>query len=575
MARLIPWTFFFTLLAAITPCAASAQVHASDRSSTATVMIAAGHPLAVQAGIEMLEKGGNAFDAVTAAAFALSVLEPHASGLGGGGFMVTHSPNSLRTEVMDFRETAPSGLKAEHYTNGSGEITGEKMQTGPLSVGVPGMARALWELQFNNGWLEFSDCLDPAIRLAEDGFEIDKRLHAKMVARADLLAKNPSAAQIFLKDGRHPWDVGTQLIQTDLAMTLKKIKSQGPSAIYGDIAAAKIARSIQDVGGVVSAKDIMRYEPRQTPKIRTSYRGYEIVTTGPPSQGGLIVLETLNQLEKFDLAALGPDSPEFYTLLIGALDNAYKICGEKVADPATYPVPVAWMLSPDWTNAARAEMVMPSTLDANAVKTVPGAINVNFDLPGIEGNTTHLSVADKEGNVVALTQSINGWFGSGIVVPEMGIVLNNHMADFTFEADHPNAPAAGKIPRSSIAPVLVFKDGKPVGTLGSPGGPRIPSAVVQTLIQKIDFGKSMNEAIQAPRVFFNTRTRVLSFESPISDETMQKTAAFFPSDRAISLEKYESRDEFFGGVQGVWIDRLGDALEGGADARRNAAVGAY
>ncbi|MBX3729240.1 MAG: gamma-glutamyltransferase [Candidatus Sumerlaeia bacterium] len=553
-------------------CATSASAQATS-PQVAAGAVAAAHPEAVRAGVATLAAGGNALDAAVATAFALNVAEPYASGIGGGGFLVYYDAATGQTHVLDYREVAPSALSDEHVMR-NGRVDGPSFRSGGKGVAAPGMARGLLLAHERHGRLPRASLLAPAIRLAEQGFEITPALAETINENFDRLGDDPASAEIFLEGGLFPPDAGQTLVQPQLAATLRAIAENGETAIYGPEPAARIAQAVQDAGGPLSADDVAAFRPRDRAPIRGTYRGHEILTIPPPSSGGLQVLMALSILDGYDVAALGPRSPRFLALLVKALEEAQSATEELVADPAFRQVPVEQLLSAEWAAQARAR------IDAALVTAGLGgdeaADNAYAFVPARKepiGNTTHLSVIDRQGNMVALTQTINYFFGAGITVPGMGIVLNNEMYDFTFTQGNANFPEAGKIPRSSMAPTLVIRDGQPVATLGTPGGKRIPSALVQILIHRIDFGATLQEALDAPRLHVEAARAEIAFEARLGEETMAQVGSQLAGDgRAWKLQPRGDYDRFFGGAQGIWLDPAADGtwnIEGAADPRRD------
>jgi gamma-glutamyltranspeptidase/glutathione hydrolase len=562
-------------------CAASAIVAASVRGeeppaapeSLARGMVAAAHPLAAEVGARILREGGNAIDAAVATAFALNVVEPDACGIGGGGFILFNVPGTDTVRAIDCRERAPAGLVPSTY-----EVDGAPremaLQYGGLSVGVPGYTHGLLTLHRLYGERRLEDLLDPAIRLAEDGFSTTEKFHALLRKNAERVRDNAAAAAVFLGGGPDVPPAGTRLVQREQAETLGAIRRLGLKAIYGQRPAGRISDAVRAAGGVMTAADLTDYRPIFRDPVSGRYRGYDIWTMGPPSRGGIVLLQTLRILEAFDLAALGPEHPLYLALLIEALEISTLSAAAHVADPGTVEIDLAHLLSDAWAEEARGRMALPARLEgrpAGPAGVPPGGAPASVEpaaaTPGDAGSTTHLSVVDSKGQFVAMTLTLNYHFGSGVVVPGMGILLNNELDDFTLDAAHINRPAPGKIPRSNMAPTIVFRRGEPVASIGTPGGGRIPGTLVQILVRKIDFGESLDEAIEAPRLFVNTGKRRVAYESRISKSLLEAAVALLGDEAPFALEPRERVDRYFGGAQGIW--REGDVLEGGADSRRD------
>jgi len=571
-SRRVPLVYRAALAATVgllTPAAAMANAVAQHG------MVAAAHPLAAKAGVKVLKAGGNAVDAAVATAFALAVVEPYASGIGGGGFLVYYHAATGEVTAYDYREVAPSGLEDSHFRSGT-RMRGTNLRYGGMSIAVPGMLRGLHAAQAKHGNKPFAELLETAVHHAEAGFEVSEELSGHISDKMDLLQENPAAAAIYLEDNIFPLQPGTLLKQTDLAATLRQIQQLGPDAIYGAEPAARIAAAVQAAGGVVTAEDIMGYQPRKATVIQASYRGYDIATIGAPSGGGLNILKALRLLQHFPLADYGPDSPITTALLLAAMEQSYQSIDELVGDPRFVPVDHAALLSDEWVAGALKRMRVPAGVNASeqAMLGVTGTVDPYDSV----GNTTHFSVVDKDGNMVALTQTINFFFASGVLVPGMGLMLNNEMFDFTFRDGSPNLPQAGKVPRSSMAPMIVFRDGKPVATLGTPGGSRIPAALTQILVNAIDFGMPLGEAIDAPRVFLDVGRDRVDYENRFSAERIQAAIELLGTPAPFSTSEHSAHDRFFGGAQGVWITTLPDGtrqLTGAADPRRGGAAHGY
>ena len=539
-------------------------------------MVAAAHPLAAEVGRDILRRGGNAVDAAVATAFALGVVEPDASGIGGGGFLVFYDPEADRVRTVDCRERAPSGLQPAAYME-EGRPRQRALQYGGLSVGVPGFAHGLLTLHRLFGEMPVEALLDPAIDLASSGFPISEKFRHLLAEKAELLRMDDTAADIFLVSGREVPPAGHCLVQPAQAETLRAIRRLGLEAVYGEAPAERIASAVRAAGGVMSVPDIRGYKPVFRDPVQGAYRGYEIHLMGPPSRGGVVVLQALRILEAYDIQALGPEDPLFLALLVEALEEAYTGAAAAIADPGATDIDLAFLLSQAWADAARDRMRAPAGLSGAAPGPVPDPpvrSRTVRPVPANDGpgNTTHLSVMDGRGQLVAMTLTLNYHFGAGIAVPGMGFLLNNELDDFTLDPEHINRPAPGKIPRSNMAPMLIFRDGEPVGTLGTPGGGRIPAALVQILIRKIDRGEGLDDAIEAPRLAVDPAGRRIVYESRLSEERLREAVALLRDDRPYLLERRPPFDRYFGGAQGIWRqadDRGAVRVEGGADSRRD------
>lgn len=599
----------FAILAATLPFATGRAAETSGTVTTTTTatalttapraMVAAADPLAAEAGLVILKSGGNAMDAAVAMSLALTVVEPSATSLGGGGFLVAFRAKDKSTLYLDFRETAPKGFDPKVMLV-DGATTTTPLKKGPHSIATPGLARGLAEAHAWGGKLPWFSLPIYAARLAE-GHAVSPYASEMLEDSLDTLLDHDDAAAVFLEGGTSPRAAGTTFSAPALAKTLRALGRSGPDAVHGTTPSRSLAAAAAKAGSTLSAEDISGFKPVVRDPIRVKYRGHDIVVPSPASGGGLALALMLAILEPYDLKALGPDSPEFFALLLAAQREAYAAASANVADPAFHKAPLAELLAPKWADAARARMPFspkaqpkPSApkLAAEAYAPTTGtslkkkkaARKAAAELPGEReaapaaaapdtpaakeppGNTTAMVAIDAEGNAVSLTQTIGAFFGSGVLDPATGILLNNEMYDFSASA--PNDAQPGKKPRSNICPTLVMKDGKVTAALGSPGGTRIPMAVAQVLIRKIDFGMGLQAAVDAPRVFFDPERDRIAFESRIPIERIKAARAMVKAFAATKVESKDNVDKFFGGLQAVWIDAA-EGLTGGADPRRN------
>ncbi|HET6564532.1 MAG TPA: gamma-glutamyltransferase, partial [Xanthomonadales bacterium] len=464
---------------------------------------------AAAAGKLILERGGNAADAAVATAFAAAVAHPFSSGLGGGLLAVIHDAKTGQSITLDARETAPASASAEFYLKNPDAI-----RSGRYSVAVPGFVQGVWALHERFGSLPWADLIEPAIALAENGVEVSVWHHNMVKAVAPALADYPATAHIQLVDDQPP-PLGYMLKQYDLANTLRLIQRSGGQTL----AIGAIAKMIeQSTKGVVTELDLARYKVKWREPIKTTYRGYEIVAMPPPSSGGVLLAEMFNVLQRYDLAAMGKDSSEYIHLVSSTMKLAFADRAQHLGDPDFHDVPVARLTSMAYADELAARIrpdgqpIVPKTL------TSP---------PDDEG-TTQVSVLDKHGNAVSITQTINTLFGSKITVPGTGIVLNNEMDDFSVDSttanlwdavgSDANAVAPGKRPLSSMTPLIVLKDGKASMALGSPMGTLIISAVLQTLLNTIDFGYDAQRAVMEPRFHHQWQPDTLFLEPEYSKD---------------------------------------------------------
>ncbi|MEQ8822257.1 MAG: gamma-glutamyltransferase [Sumerlaeia bacterium] len=496
------------LLCAFLTCAFSASLaHAAAPRPTSArdAMVVTAHPLATEAGLEMLARGGNAVDAAVAAAFALGVAEPYGSGLGGGGFALVHLAESGATLAIDFRETAPAAAGPDFYLDDNGDVISEASLKGHRAVAVPGQVAGLAFLAERYGRLSLRTLVDPALQTANVGVPVDEVMHAKLTSLRDHLAAHPETRRIFLNpDGSVP-GLGSLLPQPDQAAALYWIGQYGAPAFYdGPIADALIAEMERGAGAVTRA-DLARYNVTVREPVSGTYRGGTVMAMPPPSSGGVHLIQMLNMLEGDDLGAMGFGSAELIHLMAEVERRAYADRAEYLGDPAFSDVPVAELTSKDYARHLRAQIDPERATPSSEVH--PGLAAYS---PAEGDNTTHLCVIDEDGNAVSMTSSINSSFGSGVTVPGFGILLNNTMDDFAAKPGVPNlyglvgseanAIAAGKIPLSSMTPTMVFgHNGELIGVMGSPGGSRIITTVLQIVVNLADHHMDVSAAVAAPR----------------------------------------------------------------------------
>jgi gamma-glutamyltranspeptidase/glutathione hydrolase len=513
-------------------------------------MIVCAHPIAAQVGLDVMEGGGNAVDAAVAALWTLNVVEPHASGLGGGGFMGIRMAGEAPV-YLNYREKAPMDVDSSQYYCPVDSLR-VSMQAGASSVCVPGTPMGLSMVLKRYGTKDLEDVMSPALGLAKDGFAISEGLSAQITSHYEQIANDPSLSEVFLKDGV-PLQPNDSLFQPSLGYTMERLREMGLGTFYRPEFCGRITAYLTLGGGVLTTKDFQGYDAQWVAPVLGSYRGYQIVTVPPPSAGGVALIEIMNILENFDLAGYEYGSPELIHLMAEAMKQGYADAAKWVADPDFCAIPLDTLLSKNYGAARAAEIPERET----RVRVEP--YDIAFADPG---NTTHLVVVDARGNLVTVTQSINYFFGSGVMVPGLGIILNNEMADFDTVAGRRNSIEPGKRPKSNMTPTMVLKDGKPYIILGTPGGSRITSAMVQILVNVIDFGMSITEAIDAPRFH------------PVREHLVMENR--FPAEVRNELEKMghvlhlaSPLHVYFGGAHAILIDPEDGALHGGADPRRD------
>jgi gamma-glutamyltranspeptidase/glutathione hydrolase len=482
--------------------------------------------LATEAAINTLRRGGNATDAAVTAAAVLGVTEPFSCGVGGGGFLVSYDAHGREVTTNDHRERAPQAMHPASFIENGVALPFNDARYSGLSVGVPGTVRGWVRELRTHGTISLAEALAPAIRVARRGFVVDAAFAAQTQENLDYFDDVPAAAALYLDPDGTPHDVGTVFRNPDLARTYELIAQRGPRAFYrGEIADAivqtvrhpPVAPTANHVfrPGVMTAADLRTYRAPQRPPVHSTYRGLDVFGMGPPSSGGSTVAEALNILEGYDLGGMSRADALHYVL--EASRFAFADRGAYVADPDFFNVPLAGLISKDFAATRRAligETAATSPVapgdpypfdDGSAARAGEASVTSTRI-----GTTTHLTVADKHGDVVSYTFTIESTGGSGLVVPGYGFLLNNELTDFNFSSTtHPNNVEGGKRPRSSMAPTIVLRDGRPWLGVGSPGGSTIITTVLGILVERIDLGSTLPEAIAAPRASQrNTATTV-------------------------------------------------------------------
>jgi gamma-glutamyltranspeptidase/glutathione hydrolase len=466
-------------------------------------MVVSPEQLAGEIGLEILKQGGNAVDAAVATGFALAVTLPRAGNIGGGGFMLIHLAETNEQIFIDYRETAPAAATPEMFLKEDGSVDQAKAYFSHQAAGVPGTVAGLIHAQERYGKLTLKQVIQPAIDLADKGFETSLALHMSLSARAERLAENAEAKRIYLQGAETAPVPGTVLKQSDLASTLKRIRDKGADGFYKGETAALIAGDMAANDGLITTEDLANYRALERPPVRGTFRDFEIVSVAPPSSGGVHILQMLNILEPYPLESYGHNSAAYLHRVIESMKLAYADRSRYMGDPDQTVIPTAALISKEYAAERR------KLIEADRAKTAE-EVGPGNPVPAESPDTTHYSVADAEGNVVANTYTLNFSFGSHIVVPGTGILLNNEMDDFAAKAGDANAYglvqgeantiAPGRRPLSSMTPTIVFKDGQPWLAAGSPGGSLIITTVLQTLLNAMVFDMNIAAAVAAPRV---------------------------------------------------------------------------
>ena len=480
----------------------------SDQSSPLQGAVSAADPRAEAAGYAILEQGGSATDAAIAVMLALTVVEPQSSGIGGGGFMVHGTDDGVVT-TYDGRETAPAAASPEWFLDAEGNVPpfGESVRSG-LSVGVPGNIALAAKAHAAHGTLPWADLFAPAIALSRDGFRINPRFNASLGESSDRGARSEAGKALFYDAEGQPLAVGTTITNPDLADTLERIAQAGPRAFYNGELGQEIARTVAadtPRDAAMTAADIEGYDAIERAPVCGTYRTYRVCAMGPPTSGGIAVLQILGQLERFDLAALGPQSPVTWHLFLESQRLAYADREIYLADSDFVPVPVEGLIAPDYL-AQRSALIAPDTRLAKVEAGSPAGADVaraDGDEPEEQG-TSHFAVVDSNGTMISYTSTIEGAFGSGLMVG--GFYLNNELTDFSRSPMVNGKPVAnrvegGKRPRSSMSPVVVYDpQGKPFMAVGAAGGSTIPVQTARSIIGVIDFGLDAEQALGLPFV---------------------------------------------------------------------------
>lgn len=513
-----------TVVAAALALAGAAQLHAASQAPVAAEngMVVTAQHLATDVGVRVLKRGGNAVDAAVAVGYALAVVYPAAGNLGGGGFMTAQMGDGRRF-FLDFREKAPLAATADMYVDKDGKVIEGLSRRGHLAVAVPGTVSGLEWAREKYGTMKRGPLIAPAIALAERGFVLDQGdVDVLAQATADF-RQDPASAAIFLNAGE-PFAVGQKLVQKDLAKTLKAVSRNGADGFYRGPVAKAIAASNQAGKGLITQADLEQYKTRELSPVECDYRGYRVVSAPPPSSGGTAICEMLNILEGYPLADLGFRSAQGVHYQIEAMRYAYIDRNKYLGDPDFVSNPVDRLV--DKAYAARIRVAIDPKKAGVSAAIQPGVA------PREGTNTTHYSVLDQWGNAVSVTYTLNDWFGARVTAAGTGVLLNDEMDDFTSRPGAPNLYglvqgeaneiAPGKRPLSSMSPTILTRDGKPVLVLGTPGGSRIITTVLHTILNVVDYGMNVQEAVDAPRFHHQWMPDVTSYEPfSISPDTQK------------------------------------------------------
>ncbi|MDZ7628352.1 MAG: gamma-glutamyltransferase [Parvularculaceae bacterium] len=505
-------------------------------------MVAAQEKLAADVGREILRRGGNVVDAAVATGFALAVTHPQAGNLGGGGFMLIKFADQEDVIAIDYRELAPAAATRDMFLDDKGDVDNARARFSHLSSGVPGSVMGLTAALEKYGSMPLGSVMAPAIRLAEKGFTVSGALSDALSEYSERFARDPSSLAYFTRDGA-PYQTGDRLIQKDLARTLKAIAKGGAKGFYEGVVADRIVAEMEANGGLITHDDLRSYKAVERTAVRGKFRGYDILSMPPPSSGGVHLIEMLNVLEAYDLAAMGHNSADYLGLLVETMRRAYADRSAYLGDPDFFDVPVSALTSIDYASTIRKQIDPRRATKSSDVAPGLGPI-------GESEQTTHYSVMDKNGNAVAVTTTLNFTFGSSFSVDGAGFLLNNEMDDFSAKPGTPNgygllggqANEIGpmKRPLSSMTPTIVVKDGKAVFATGTPGGSTIINIVLQNVLNILEFGMNPMQANASPKIHHQWQPDRITAEPGVSIDTialMEKRGFIFSRSETGALQQ--------------------------------------
>ncbi len=561
-------SFLLLLALAFAPVSAAPCAAAAPAAHPPGAAIASGHALATEAGMQVLREGGNAFDAAVAVSSTLAVVEPISSGLGGGGFFLLHDAKTGKDVFVDARETAPEAATPEAYLLANGDFNRDRAENGPWSAGIPGLPAALVHLSEKYGKLPLSKTLAPAIRIATEGFPVYARMARGYAARRDVMDRYPGTRAVYLADGK-PIAEGDVFRQPDLANTLRMLAEKGYDGFYRGETASKLLAGVHEAGGKWTAAELAGYQVRERAPIVFDYRGWKVITAPPPSSGGIALAEMLQVLEPWDLGKL--DDAHRVHLVVEAMRRAYRDRTFYLGDPDFVKIPQRALTSADYAAGLRATI--------NPDKATPSDLLSGKETPLEDDETTHFSIIDADGNRVAATQTVNLLYGSGLIPPGTGVLLNDEMDDFALKPGTPNAfgvmgydanaPKPGKRMLSSMTPTFLESRDK-VAVLGTPGGSRIITMVLLGILG-YDAGLDAQQVAALPRYHHQWMPDVVDAESgAFTPEVVKQLRAMghtveVPDEQAGDDGRRSSH--VWGNLQTVEWDKATGKLSGGTDPR--------
>jgi gamma-glutamyltranspeptidase/glutathione hydrolase len=575
------------LMVAVAVFAAPAAFGSTEPVHAAHGIVVSIHQLASQAGVEIMQAGGNAIDAAVATGFALAVVHPPAGNLGGGGFMLVRTADG-KVHFLDYRETAPAAAKPDMYLDAQGNVIEGASEYGYKAIGVPGSVAGMVYAEQKYGKLTLRQVMAPAIRLAREGYALTWG-EARDLQDDKYLGKFAESRRIFQRDGNY-YQPGEIFRQPDLARTLERIAAK-PDDFYHGALARQLAAAMQKGGGLITVDDLARYEVKEREPVRGTYRGYEIVSAPPPSSGGTVLIESLNILEGYDLTKFGRSAQSIH-FTTEAFRRAFFDRAEFMGDPDFSKIPVAQLIDKKYAAAWR-ESIDADRASASKELKRPAIFSeleqyaashpqpvTNHESP----HTTHYSVVDAEGNAVAVTTTINDWFGSRVTAEGLGFLLNDEMDDFSAKPGVPNADGLiqgaanaigpGKRPLSSMTPTIVVRDGKTFLVLGSPGSSKIITTVANVLMGVIDYGMNIQEAVNAPRFHNQWLPDTLNVEQWFSPDTVQALQKMGYNVQ-IGLHNGKDVSPYWSDAECIAVDpKTGERL-GASDGRNNGKAVGY
>jgi gamma-glutamyltranspeptidase/glutathione hydrolase len=518
-------------------------------------MVVSQRKIASEVGAQILKKGGNAIDAAVATGLALAVVLPRAGNLGGGGFMIVHLAKENKTLAIDYREKAPSAADRDLFLDENGDYDKKKAQFSLLSAGVPGSVAGFHHALTKYGTITWQEALEPAIKLAEQGFEIPHDLANTLASERyrKRLSSNPAAAKVFFKKDKSIYSAGETLVQTDLAWTLKQLSKNGPDAFYKGEIAKLIVQEMEANGGLITLEDLKNYNVAERKPLVGQYKNFEIVSMPPSSSGGTHLIQMLNMLEEFPIKEMGFGSADSIHILAEVMKRAYADRSKYLGDSDFYKVPSS-LTSKDYAKALNKDISVEEITPSSEV--APGN-----PYPYESPDTTHFSVMDQYGNAVSNTYTLNFSYGSGMMIPGTGMLINNEMDDFSSKPGTPNgygllgseanAIEPNKRPLSSMTPTIIFKDNEPYMVFGSPGGSRIITTVLQVAMNVMEHDMNIAQAVHSPRMHHQWLPEVLMIEQGFGVDTenllKQKGYRLYPSSTMGSVQAIMKKGNYFYG----------------------------